>query len=413
MSLHGARTPGQGHPGFDRRIVVPQPLRKAPKHPQRTWRRALQPGIELRPLALADERDNVCRQGAGVRQCARLSAPLGELLGLDRRALVLPAQHQPRRPAGREQRWRGVTDRQHALAHQALAGGCPLGLTQTLGIAGDGGITAAVATWAALRTQRAGVTAARIPALDQGVLVGSEETFAAIIAPGPFRTCRRLEVAVHRGAAQAQLPGEGLARPPLAAQRPHLLLEGQPSRPALGSELLGRWRGGWRWDGNGHGALGLADRGLTHRLVDRREPRAMGTAHLLQGLGHMLPQVQAVRDRGRRGGALTGAVRIGLRAIPGHDLDPRMGAQPWGESAGGTSGEEGHGVVPLHIDADRPRRLPFPVRPSIHPEDGGGGMYRQRQSAYHTQEGVSADCSTQTLASLRPRRPAAGHRDLR
>ena len=53
-----------------------------------------------------------------------------------------------------------------------------------------------------------------------------------------------MEVAKHRRPAHAQLPGDGLARPPLAAQRPHLLLDGQPSRPALASELLGRRRGG-------------------------------------------------------------------------------------------------------------------------------------------------------------------------
>jgi hypothetical protein len=67
VALHGARTPGQGHPGFDCRIVVPQPLGKALKHPQRTLRSALQPGIELRPLALADELSKVFREGDGVR----------------------------------------------------------------------------------------------------------------------------------------------------------------------------------------------------------------------------------------------------------------------------------------------------------------------------------------------------------
>ena len=125
----------------------------------------------------------------------------------------------------------------------------------------------------------------------------------------------------------------------------------------------------------------MTDRGLTHRLMDRREHRAMRTAHLLQGLGHILEQVKAVRDLDRRGCALTGAVRIGFRAIAGNDLDPRMSLEPLGEGAGVAIGEEGHGVVPLQIDEDRPIRLPFPIRPIIHPEDGGGGMHRQGQSA--------------------------------
>jgi hypothetical protein len=124
----------------------------------------------------------------------------------------------------------------------------------------------------------------------------------------------------------------------------------------------------------------------------------MRTTPLLPGLGPMLPQVKAVRDLDRLGGPLAGAVRIGFRTSAGHDLDPRMPAQPLGEGAGGAIGEKGHRAVPLHIDADRPRRLPFPIGPIIHPEDGGGGMHRQGEPAYHPQEGVSADCSPQALA---------------
>ena len=70
--------------------------------------------------------------------------------------------------------------------------------------------------------------------------------------------------------------------------------------------------GGWQWDGDGHSAIRLADRGLTHRLMDRREHRAMRTAHLLQGLGHILEQVKTVRDLGRLGCALPCTVRVGF-----------------------------------------------------------------------------------------------------
>ena len=48
----------------------------------------------------------------------------------------------------------------------------PLGLTQALGIASNGRITAAIAPLPEFRTQLAGVTAACIPALDQVVLIG-------------------------------------------------------------------------------------------------------------------------------------------------------------------------------------------------------------------------------------------------
>ena len=59
----------------------------------------------------------------------------------------------------------------------------------------------------------------------------------------------------------------------------------------------------------------------------------MRTAHLLQGLGHILEQMKAVRDLDRLGGALTGAVRIGFRPIASHDLDPRMSLEPLRQGA--------------------------------------------------------------------------------
>jgi hypothetical protein len=142
----------------------------------------------------------------------------------------------------------------------------------------------------------------------------------------------------------------------------------------------------------------VAHGGLTHRLMDRREHRAMRTAHLLQGLGHLLPPVQTVRDLDGLGGAWPGTVRVGVRPIAGDDLDPRMGPQPWGQSAGVAIGQERHGVMPLHSDADRPVRRPLPRRPIIHPEDGRGGTHRQGEPAHHTPEGVPADRSAQALA---------------
>ena len=207
-----------------------------------------------------------------------------------------------------------------------------------------------------------------------------------------------MEVATHRRPAHAQLLGDGLARPPLAVQGPHLLIEGQPPRPALAGELLGRRRGWGQWDGDGHSAIRMGDRGLTHRLMDRREHRAMRTAHLLQGLGHMLEQVKTVRDLDRLGCTLAGAVRRGFRPIAGHDLDPRMSREPLRQGASLAIVEEGHGPAALKVNEDRPIGLPFPIGPIIHPEDGGGGMHRQGEPTEHTQESVSADGSTQALA---------------
>jgi hypothetical protein len=67
--------------------------------------------------------------------------------------------------------------------------------------------------------------------------------------------------------------------------------------------------------------------------MDRREHRAMRTAHLLQGLSYILEQVKAVRDLDRLGGALTGTVRIGFRPIACNDLDSRMSLEPLRQGA--------------------------------------------------------------------------------
>ena len=61
----------------------------------------------------------------------------------------------------------------------------------------------------------------------------------------------------------------------------------------------------------------MADGGRTPHRMDRREHLAMGTAHLRQGLGHMLEQVKPVRDLDRLGGALARAVRIGRSTARG------------------------------------------------------------------------------------------------
>jgi hypothetical protein len=132
--------------------------------------------------------------------------------------------------------------------------------------------------------------------------------------------------------------------------------------------------------------------------MDRREHRAMRTAHLLQGLSDILQQVKAVRDLDCLGGALTGAVRIGFRPIACNDLDSRMSLKPLRQGASFAIVQEGHGPAALEVNEDRPIGLAFPIGPIIHPEDGGGGMYRQGKAAHHTQEGVPADRSAQAMA---------------
>ena len=102
MPLDRAIGPGQRHAGFDGRIVVPEPGGKASQGLLRTGRRALEPGIELRRLALAHQGRKILGEVDRLSDLGRLRVELGELLRLGLWALRRTPQHQPGRPARRE-----------------------------------------------------------------------------------------------------------------------------------------------------------------------------------------------------------------------------------------------------------------------------------------------------------------------
>jgi hypothetical protein len=72
VSLDRAATPGQRHPGFDRRIILVESGSKALQGLQRTGGRAREPRIELRRLPLADQSGKVLRQVDGLGDLGRL-----------------------------------------------------------------------------------------------------------------------------------------------------------------------------------------------------------------------------------------------------------------------------------------------------------------------------------------------------
>ena len=82
VPLDRAIGPRQRHAGFDGRIVIPEPCRKALHGVQRTGRRALEPGIELRRLTLAHQGRKILGEVDGLGDLSRLRVELGELLGL-------------------------------------------------------------------------------------------------------------------------------------------------------------------------------------------------------------------------------------------------------------------------------------------------------------------------------------------
>ena len=102
VPLDRAGTPRQGDAGFDRRIVLAEPARKALQGLERTGSRALQPGIEALRLALAHEVGKVLREVDRLSHRGMLLPELGELLRFGLGALGLTPQHQPGRPTRSE-----------------------------------------------------------------------------------------------------------------------------------------------------------------------------------------------------------------------------------------------------------------------------------------------------------------------
>ena len=77
MPLDGTCAPGQGDARFDRLIVLREPGGEAAQGLQRTAGRALEPGIKLRGLPLADQGGKVLRQVDGLGHVGRLRAEWG------------------------------------------------------------------------------------------------------------------------------------------------------------------------------------------------------------------------------------------------------------------------------------------------------------------------------------------------
>src|SRR6266436_1533001 len=98
--------PGQGHPCFDRLVVLIQPLRKALQGLQRAGGRALEPGVKRLRLPLTDQGGKILRKVNRLGHLSLLRAQLRELLRLGLGALRLASEHEPRRPARRQGRAR-------------------------------------------------------------------------------------------------------------------------------------------------------------------------------------------------------------------------------------------------------------------------------------------------------------------
>src|SRR5712691_6411545 len=191
MPLDRAGRPGQGHPGFDRLVVLIQPFRKALPGLQRAGGRALEPGIELLGLALAYQGGKVLRKVDRLGHLDRLRLELGELLGLGLGALRLTPEHQPGGAAWRKRLRRGLCHARKRLAPALASGGQALGLAYAADIGRDAAIAPRIAPRLELPKQLDRGPTARVPALQEVVLIGIEQTPPIVAAVLPHRPRRQ------------------------------------------------------------------------------------------------------------------------------------------------------------------------------------------------------------------------------
>ncbi len=114
-------------------------------------------------------------------------------------------------------------------------------------------------------------------------------------------------------------------------------------------------------------------RGLPFRRGRRQlgEAGAVGCGALLDGLGQVLPQVEAVGDLDGARCPGGGAVRVGAGPVPADDLDAGVGGQPVRQGLGVASFEEVERGAGLDVDDQRAVVLAAPDREVVDPEYPG------------------------------------------
>jgi hypothetical protein len=281
MPLHRARTPGERHAGFDRRIVLAEPLGKASHGLQRTGGGARQPGIEAFGLPLAHECRNVLGQVDGFGHVGLLGAQVRELLRLGGGTLLRAPEHQPGGPAWGQGLVRRFGHPWQRLPCTSLSGGQALGLTQAAGIGRHEAIASGIATPLEVAKQPHRGVAARIPALEERGFVGIQQAAAAVTPPLAPQKGGGLEIPLHGARTNSNMLCDGGDRPALAMQGLDLLIHMLPARLALGGALLGRRGRVCRRHGYYDHTIGHRHRLLAQRRIDHVEHLAMGGEDLI------------------------------------------------------------------------------------------------------------------------------------
>ena len=215
MALDRPIGPGQGHPSFDRLLVLIQPLGKALQGLRGTRGGAFEPGSELRRLPLAHQLRKVLGEGDRLVHRSMLRAQLGELLRLSLGARRLTPQHQPGRPAGRQGLAHRLSDARQGLPRAALPRREALCQASTARRGRHRTVTPGVAAPLEVAKQLHRGLAARIPALEEIRFIGIEQTVPVVAAA--FTPSKRggPEIALHRAETQPDVLGNRGARPSL------------------------------------------------------------------------------------------------------------------------------------------------------------------------------------------------------
>jgi hypothetical protein len=127
---------------------------------------------------------------------------------------------------------------------------------------------------------------------------------------------------------------------------------------------------------------------------------------LLQGLGEMAQEMQAIGDLGGGGGSMP--CPVGGRAVARDHLAPRMVLEPLRQRVALAVWEERHGLAAFQVHEDGAIRVAFPHCPIIHAQDPGRREVWLRLSVQQPQERVPAHPQVPRVAEAYPGFAAQG-----
>jgi hypothetical protein len=176
-----------------------------------------------------------------------------------------------------------------------------------------------------------GLPTPRVPPLQQALFIGGENARPGIGVPFTLGEDWGLQRAHDRHTTDAEWLGHHAIRPPLAVQRPHLCIGGEPPRPALRRPGLGLRRRRTRRDWDGGLAIGLDDGCTTPRVTHGFQRLPVRAEDLVEGFGEVLQEMKAVGDlRGLRC-TRAGPIPLDFQAISGDHCATGMRTSPVGQ----------------------------------------------------------------------------------